>query len=556
MKKNSVLLVIFLVLMGVSCDLRQDKPIGDRLFSKTNVNWIVKGDPEAVLETSKELRLIFLEKITAEDLSYCLVSVPTNLGFSQEELLKKFREKGEVNWIELDQKPFLTDAVQPFTSFPYYYQNIQTWSDISHLAQALSLYGVGSHTAQLAFIDTGFDTDHQEFSDESVFKGFSIVSRTAENQNSLIKTKTTYSIDGGAYEIPDYVVMTKGIEWDSNPGEGHGSHVVGIMAGNQKILGVCPANRFVLGYKIFANDVSGLGVNGAASLFSIFSTLPHIHLNRKDNNVLVVNYSLGFERPSSFALEMINFAYSHKILVMASSGNDGYVASSFPAHYSGVMAIGATDGKGDIAYFSSGSPTLSVVALGQNVYSVKAGVDNEYRYMSGTSMSCPFVVGMAGYLLTFAPTLSLGELRTVIEDTAKRKDSIVWDNRYGYGVVDVKAAVEKAKRHQARLEGQPDSVQEDLIQSRYSDQILEITVDGSKKDKAIGEFVFLKKKGGIIGTESDYRYYTFSGVSEDKKIIFAGLPYGEYRVNLLGSEIDFSLTASGSTPASLSFTLD
>lgn len=554
MKKKYLLLgmLSFFCLMTIACDLLQEKKIEKILIAGKRPQWIIKSDdPRMIISATKNLNLSLINKLRVEEFDYFLVEVPDELNLSKEDFLEQLREGGSVEWIELNQEVSFNEPIPPFNSFPVHYQTIQCWSDISNLAESLSLYGVGSHLAQMAFVDTGFDTNHIEFDNSAAFKGYSIVKRDFYLSDTLVQETITHSVDGKSYELPVYEAMGQDVEWDANPGEGHGSHVAGIMAGSKKILGVCPENRVVTGYKIFAFDKRGFSVKGSAKVFDIFSTLVHIHLNRKNPNTVVVNFSLGFEEPSFFSMEMVNFAYRHKILLMASSGNDGYITANFPAHYCGVMGIGATDGRGKIAFFSSGSPTLSVVALGENVYSVKASLaDNEYRYMSGTSMSCPFVVGMAGLLLTFAPTLMPGELRTVIEDTAKRNDSLKWDSRYGYGVVDVKAAVERVKRHQARLDGDPNSLPSDLIQSRYSDQIVEIGVL-PQNPKGVGSPVFLMKKGGVSSEASNYLYYGFSTVNKDFKVLFSGLPYGEYRANLEGKIIDFALTASGVDPSVL-----
>lgn len=89
-------------------------------------------------------------------------------------------------------------------------------------------------------------------------------------------------------------------------------------------------------------------------------------------------------------------------IVVAASGNESNrpawsVAKSSPAAAMDVLSVGAVGvdpanaGKFEVAYFSNTNPDL--VAPGVNV--VSAGLDGSLKALSGTSMACPHIAGLA-----------------------------------------------------------------------------------------------------------------------------------------------------------------
>jgi subtilisin-like proprotein convertase family protein len=81
---------------------------------------------------------------------------------------------------------------------------------------------------------------------------------------------------------------------------------------------------------------------------------------------------------------------------------------------------------------------------------------NYTKYFSGTSASTPIVSGVVALMLEANPTLSYRDVKIILAKTARQNDSesMKWEmNRagymfnqdYGFGVVDAKAAVETAK---------------------------------------------------------------------------------------------------------------
>ncbi|OGN01116.1 MAG: hypothetical protein A3B91_02685 [Candidatus Yanofskybacteria bacterium RIFCSPHIGHO2_02_FULL_41_29] len=184
---------------------------------------------------------------------------------------------------------------------------------------------------------------------------------------------------------------------------GHGTHVAGTIAADggsdgKGIYGVVPeANLFA--YKV-------CGTNGSCWSDDIAFALK----TAADNNVNVVNLSLGSDTESTLIKDAITYAVSKNVLVVAAAGNDGpYVGSiDYPGANPNVIAVGAFDSIFDIAEWSSrglNSESKSYVVEEKDIEFAAPGVniestwkDGGYVILSGTSMATPHVAGLAAKL--------------------------------------------------------------------------------------------------------------------------------------------------------------
>lgn len=109
-----------------------------------------------------------------------------------------------------------------------------------------------------------------------------------------------------------------------------------------------------------------------------------------------------------------------------------------------VIAVGAVDSAGQIAYFSSNGPTSDgrmkpeVVAMGVDVYAAASysfTYDTAgYSYVSGTSFSGPLTAGVCALILSVHPELTPDQVKEALKMTANRKDAP--NNVYGWGLVN------------------------------------------------------------------------------------------------------------------------
>jgi hypothetical protein len=86
-------------------------------------------------------------------------------------------------------------------------------------------------------------------------------------------------------------------------------------------------------------------------------------------------------------------------LVIFAAGNDNTSseAPAYPATYSKVMAVASTDKNDRRSYFSNYGSWVDIAAPGENILSTTGGA---YGYLSGTSMACPHVSGVAALMVS------------------------------------------------------------------------------------------------------------------------------------------------------------
>ncbi len=130
------------------------------------------------------------------------------------------------------------------------------------------------------------------------------------------------------------------------------------------------------------------------------------------------------------------------ILVVNSAGNSGgdsffpYIGS--PADGFKVFSIGAVDGTGARASFSSIGPTYDgrikpdVMAMGQGT--ALANGNNNFTYGNGTSFSSPVMAGMTACLWQSNPNFTNTSIREAIKMSASNATQP--NSTFGYGIPD------------------------------------------------------------------------------------------------------------------------
>jgi thermitase len=242
-------------------------------------------------------------------------------------------------------------------------------------------------------------------------------------------------VDSGAYvEHPDIgriIGQRDFVEGDAvaDDDNGHGTHVTGIAGAltdnGEGMAGGCFNCRLliakVMGATGFTTDsriVEGINwsVNQGAD---------------------VVNLSLGGSANSSVLRTAVNRAYGRDVVVVAAAGNEGTNVPRYPAAYSKVIAVSATNANGGLALFSSRGDWVDLAAPGMNILSTNNS--GGYDMQSGTSMSAPFVSGLAGLLASQG--MSADSIRQRMEATAEDLGPAGDDPRYGHGRIDADNAV-------------------------------------------------------------------------------------------------------------------
>lgn len=215
------------------------------------------------------------------------------------------------------------------------------------------------------------------------------------------------------------------INHDSDPMDdhGHGTHVSGIVAGNNDtIQGVAP-NALLIGFKVLNSKGSGTSTEVIAGIERAVD--PNDDDNY-DDRVDIANMSLGGEgTPDDPQCTAVNNAVAIGTIFCVAAGNSGaYNSIKSPAAAASAITVGASTKDDQIAYFSSKGPNKinfsikpDVTAPGTEIYS--SVLNGSYIEYSGTSMASPHVAGLCALLKKEHKDWTPGMIKSALMTTAK-----------------------------------------------------------------------------------------------------------------------------------------
>lgn len=244
----------------------------------------------------------------------------------------------------------------------------------------------------VAVIDTGVDLTHPDLVDRLV-TGKSFVSRTSS----------------------------------ANDDNGHGTHCAGTIGATSNTIGVIGVAPGVTILPVKVLDRNGSGTWSAVANGIRWAA---------DKSANIGSLSLGGGASSTLA-DACTYAVGKGTMLVAASGNNGSSTPSYPAGYSNVVAVGATDSNDNIASFSNYGPHLDVSAPGVSVFSTYKG--SSYATLSGTSMATPHAAGVCALIWAAMNAASQvptpANVQTTLQNNAVDKGTAGFDNTFGWGIV-------------------------------------------------------------------------------------------------------------------------
>jgi CSLREA domain-containing protein len=215
-------------------------------------------------------------------------------------------------------------------------------------------------------------------------------------------------IDSGmCFDHPDMQGTYTGFQWDYVDKDNypqdefdHGCGVTGVIASQNNDIGMIGIAPFAEIMPLRVLDKNGIGT---------YSNIAQAIVDATNQGAQIINLSLGGINDSSTLHSAIDYALVNNVYVVAATGNSGQATPLYPAIYDGVIAVGSVNSDSAISTFSNrGEDSL---APGEAI--LIPTVDNEYNYLSGTSLAAPHVVGVIALdlALGYDPIIGSGVIR-------------------------------------------------------------------------------------------------------------------------------------------------
>ncbi len=249
--------------------------------------------------------------------------------------------------------------------------------------------------------------------------------------------------DGCEKDHPDlqanYITGYDYVDNDNDPtppttADNHGTHCSGLAA--------AVANNGVgiasIGY--------GVGLIGVRTDYYTSTLAQGISFSCQ-NGANAISMSWGSSSPSSTIENAVNNAYNnYDIVCLASAGNDNVTTPHYPAYYSNVIAVAASNFNDVKAVFSQYGTWIDISAPGDSIYydGILSTVPfGNYAWMPGTSMSCPLTAGLVTLMRCQFPSETNAQITTRLYNAADPMSGCSYYNagQMGAGRINAQAAV-------------------------------------------------------------------------------------------------------------------
>ena len=387
-------------------------------FASTNVGKVTEvmqrygvSEMEQLLPNEKPNRQLRRAKayngdiIQEHDLSqlYC-VTLSAEHQHETMKVVEELKELDEVEFAEPNYRIYMmadTHIADDYSGNPM--EGQQWYLDAYGVKELWNKPLINKERPVIAILDTGVDLTHPDLKD-NLWTNTIEEYGTKDNDN-----------DGNGFKNDvhgwDFVNNSPNIR-DNNM---HGTHVAGIAAAANNGIGIVGANPQAL-----IMPITVLQSDGAGDIATIIKGINYAIVN----GATVLNMSLGTYVNSHALRQALENAY-HSAVLVAAAGNDGRCINAkhwnvkhldpepksmpmFPAAYSFVLGIQATEKSGSVAsfsnydddganysedasYFDPDGFNYELKVPGKKMLSTIPG--GGYKELNGTSMAAPLVAG-------------------------------------------------------------------------------------------------------------------------------------------------------------------
>ena len=276
--------------------------------------------------------------------------------------------------------------------------------DLINAPEGWDLAGLGAFPttggAKVGIIDTGIDSSHPEFSGR--------VSNCVQSTS--------------------FLTLSSGIRAGCDDEAGHGTMVAGILGARanngEGITGVA----FNSPLAICRALEDGLGRGSTSNIANCIG-----YVRSKGAKVISMSFGGG---SSNTLYDAVKSAWNngYGAVLLAAAGNDGSYGEIYPAGYSQVVAVAATDasdGWGGSNHYAN----VEVSAPGVGILTTARG--GGYATGSGTSAATPYAAGVAAVMREMYPGATAAQIRNGLTWATDDLGEPGRDSYYGFGRVNL-----------------------------------------------------------------------------------------------------------------------
>ncbi len=246
--------------------------------------------------------------------------------------------------------------------------------------------------------------------------------------------------------VPGYNFVAN--NYDPYDDNGHGTHVAGTIAeatNNSEGVAGLAFEATIMPLKVLSASGSGTSADIADAIR--FAA---------DNDANIINMSLGSLYPSTVIHSAVRYAKRRGVLVVCAAGNGFGEPVGFPAAFPQCMAVSSVGPSGELAFYSSYGPQVSLSAPGgdmseaqengilQNTLAREAPDEGggDYFHFQGTSMASPHVAAVAALVMAQG-VYDAARVRDILQRSAKPAGEKL---KFGSGILNADAATSMAAR--------------------------------------------------------------------------------------------------------------
>ncbi len=249
----------------------------------------------------------------------------------------------------------------------------------------------GSNNIKIAIVDDAIDIDHPDLKSKC-WKNTSEIPG-----NGIDDDKNGYIDDYDGW-LPFYRSGNPRPPFNNRALYAHGTFCAGIAAAQtDNSIGVSS-----IGFNVSIIPIATFDSLNPGKIWTGYEGIAYA----ADAGADIISISWGSYTYSLIAQQVIDYASTKVKAIIAAAGNDNLKTPFYPAAYTHVIAVSATNKLDQKCGFSNFGTWIDVSAPGEGIESCNTGSSVKYVTLSGTSAASALVSGLAGLMLSRNPNLS------------------------------------------------------------------------------------------------------------------------------------------------------